>query len=530
MAVLKVLKGRNPGQQFPLDADRTVIGRHPECDIVLDMASVSREHASITREGDDYFVEDLHSRNGTFVNGELVHGRRRLEEDDRLKICDLLFTFHREMPDPVASADSTTGESAISQQTTRPAMVFDDQQSGGATIMGHLEVPLSDPSGLRLTVRPESKLRALIEITENLGKVLDLDKVLSGVLDSLFKIFIQADRGFVVLRDPASGALVPRAIKYRHGPSDETARISRTIVRQAMETRQAILSADAASDERFDLSQSIADFKIRSMMCAPLINSDGEPLGVIQVDTQNQRSRFQQDDLDVLIAVARQAAIALENAELHQWALRQQALERDIELAHKVQRGFLPSTPPELPGYRFFDYYEPARRLGGDYYDYVELPDGRLAVVVADVSGKGISAALLTAKLSAEIRYCLASQPQPALAMQRLNRTFAHAGWEDRFVTLVLAVLDPAAHTLAIVNAGHMAPVLRRADATIEQLGTEITGFPLGVVDDFPYEQQTISLAPDENVVLYTDGISEAMSPDGQLFTPGERLPANDRS
>ena len=273
---------------------------------------------------------------------------------------------------------------------------------------------------------------------------------------------MQADRGFIVLRDPRTGRLVPKAVKYRRQDDAQTVRISRTIVRNVMATKEAILSADAATDARFDMAESIVDFHIRSMICAPLVASDGQALGVIQLDALDQRNRFQKDDLDMLVSVACQAAFAVENAQLHEAAMRDQALKRELAVAHEVQRGFLPSAAPRIPEYDFFDFYEPASQLGGDYYDYVELPGGRLAVVVADVSGKGISASLLMAKLSAETRYCLASEPEPAQAMARLNRAFCDSGWEDRFVTMVLAVLDPRRHEVTIVNAGHLPPLWRQ--------------------------------------------------------------------
>ena len=182
-------------------------------------------------------------------------------------------------------------------------------------------------------------------------------------------------------------------------------------------SKQAILSADAASDERFEMSESIVDFRIRSMMCAPLITGEGNALGVIQIDTLDPRNRFNREDLDVLASVACQAAFAVENAQLHETALREQAIKRELAVAHEVQRGFLPAASPNLAGYDFFEFYESANALGGDYYDYVELSGGRLAVVLGDVSGKGISASLLMAKLSAEARFCLASEPTPAAAI-----------------------------------------------------------------------------------------------------------------
>ena len=382
--------------------------------------------------------------------------------------------------------------------------------------MSKLEMT-TDGSHLMLEANPEVKLQAVLEITRDLSRTLSLDEVLPKMLDSLFKIFIQADRGFIVLKSDDNGTLIPKAVKFRRPDQDDTIRISRTIVNEVMESHEAILSADAASDERFQMSQSIADFSIRSMMCAPLMDSEGKVLGVIQIDTLNQKSRFTQDDLAVLAGVAAPAGMAIENAQLHDDVLRQQAIERDLEMAHRVQQGLLPSEPPELPGYHFFDFYEPAKHVGGDSYDYIPLPDGRLAVVLADVSGKGVAAALLMAKLTAESRYCLASEPDPAAAIQRLNRTFSGPGWEDRFVTLVLAVLDPTCDEVQVVNAGHLPPLVRHGKE-VNMPGEEHAGLPLGVASDYPYESFTITLGKGDYLAFYTDGFSEAMNASGELY------------
>lgn len=509
MAVLQVLKGLNPGQIFPLDGEKMVLGRHPDCDIVLDVGAVSRQHAQIIASGGDYFVEDLHSRNGTLVNGQLIQGRHKLQENDRVKICDLLFTFHSDQP------GSTTSQRRRAEE--QEALLVDDEGGAPSTIMSKLDISSSE-AGLRMSVRPEVKLRALLELTQSLGKALVLDDVLHKILDSLFKIFSQADRGFVVLRMHEGGPLVPKAVKHRRPGAEETIRISRTIVNQVMTTKEAILSADATSDSRFDMSQSIADFRIRSMMCAPLVDSEGKALGVIQIDTLDQRSRFKQEDLDVLASVAQQAAITVENSQLHERALVQQRLERDLELAHQVQRGFLPSGPPKIEGYEFFDYYDSALQLGGDYYDYVELPGGRLAIIVADVAGKGVPAALLMAKLSADVRYCLASEPRPDQAVNRINAAFATSGWQDRFVTMVLAVLDPNVHKVTIVNAGHMPPYWLRSSGELHTPSADEAGPPLGVADEYEYDPVVITLAPGESLCMFTDGISEALNASGELF------------
>jgi serine phosphatase RsbU (regulator of sigma subunit)/pSer/pThr/pTyr-binding forkhead associated (FHA) protein len=503
MALLQVVRGPNVGEIIRLESSKAVLGRHPQCDIVIDVGAVSRQHAQIVHENETFYVEDLHSRNGTYVNGELIQGRRRLLENDRVRICDVLLSFHEREPPHQESED-------VAETVVPPALMVDDPQGAGTTIMGTLDVQSSRniPAAV---AHAEAKLKALMEIARTLRSTLSLERVLSDVLESLFKIFLQADRGYVVLQLP-DGQLVPMATKHRRPGGEETIRISRTVVNKAMGSREAILSADAASDQRFDTSQSIADFRIRSMICAPLLRADGSPIGVIQIDTLDQRSRFTQDDLEVLASVAIQAATAVENAQLHEASLREQTLLRDLELAHKVQQGILPSGPPHVVGYQFFDHYDPANQVGGDYYDYVPLSQDRLGVVVADVSGKGISAALLMARLSSEARYCLATSAGPAEAMRRLNASFCRGGWEDRFVSMIACVVDTVSNEVTVCNAGHMAPRLRSASGKVISIGIEETGFLLGVDATYEYREAAISLAPGDSLTLFTDGISEAMN------------------
>ena len=495
-----------------MEGASVVLGRHPACDIVLESASVSRQHARILNVDGNFYVEDLHSRNGTVLNGRLVVQRELLADNDQLGICDLLFTFHLGDLEVIAAQPSARRDSAAD------AVIVDDEPAPrSSSIMSKLLVS-SGATGLRLEVNPEAKLKALLEIGQNLGRALGVAEVLPKLLDSLFTIFPQADRGFIVLRDPDTGRLVPKAIKHRRGDDAQTVRISRTIIGNVLSTKEAILSADAASDARFDMSESIVDFHIRSMVCAPLIASDGEALGVIQLDALDQRNRFRQDDLEMLVGMAYQAAFAVENAQLHEVAMHDQAMKRELAVAHEVQRGFLPSAAPRIPEYDFFEFYEPASQLGGDYYDYIELPGGRLAIVVADVSGKGVSASLLMAKLSAETRYCLASDPEPAQAIGRLNRAFCDSAWEDRFVTMVLAVLDPRKHEVTIVNAGHLPPLWRHGANSVEPVAQAETGLPLGVDREVDYGHNKVSLSPGDSLILYTDGITEAMNAASELY------------
>jgi len=504
MAILRSIRGMNPGQMFTLDRDLAVLGRHPECDLVLEAPAVSRQHAQIRRHEGRYFLEDLGSRNGTYLNGKLLTRSQALQDNDEIQVCDLAFTFHSSRPD-----DDNEPKTAV--------MVDDDRGASGSTIMSKLDVSTGS-SGLQLQSNAEAKLKALVAIGQALGKAVGLDDVLSKILESLFAVFIQADRGFVVLKDPRNGRLIPKAVKHRRQDESQTVRISRTIVNGVIESKEAILSADAATDSRFEMAESILDFHIRSIMCVPLVGSDGVAMGVIQVDTLDQRNRFNREDLDVLVAVACQAAFAVENAQLHEAAVRDQATQRDLVIANQVQQGFLPSSAPKVTGYDFFEFYEPANKVGGDYFDYIPLTGGRLAVVVADVSGKGIAASLLMARLSAETRYCLVSEASPIDAVQRLNHVFSDTTWEGRFVTLVLTVLDPLRHELTIVNAGHLPPLLRHANGSVQSLTESETQWPLGVDDRTVYPQSTMPFSSGDSLVLYTDGITDAMNDQGSLY------------
>jgi serine phosphatase RsbU (regulator of sigma subunit)/pSer/pThr/pTyr-binding forkhead associated (FHA) protein len=509
MPILQVIQGPEPGRQLQFDGERTILGRHPECDVVLDAAAVSRQHARIIRESGQYFLEDLGSRNGTLLNGAPITGRRLLHDGDQLVICDLSFQFYGTPPSDMLAGPPLSDDSV--------QLFIDESDKSNSTIMSKVDVS-SSWSSRALAVRPEAKLKAMFEIAHNLSRTLSLDEVLPKLLDSLFTIFVQADRGFVVLASSPSGPLIPKAIKLRRPDDDTAVRISRTIVRQAIDGKEAVLSADAASDSRFNMSESITDFHIRSLMCAPLLDAEGNPLGVIQIDTLDQRSRFTEEDLEVLASIASQAAIAIDNAQLHERALQQQVLERDILLARQVQMGLLPSRPPEAKGYHFFHYYEPARQVGGDYFDYIPLPGGKIAVVLGDVSGKGVSAALLMAKLSGEVRYSLASESDPALAVRRINETFSRDEWADRFVTFIVAIVHLKTHEVTLVNAGHMAPILRSASGEVSLVADDLSGVPLGVQSDYPYVASQLTLGPGESLTIYTDGFSEAMNADNELY------------
>ena len=497
---LQVLQGSDAGREYSLADREILLGRDSACQIVVDDPAASRRHARLVCEDNAYLIEDLQSMNHTYVDGQPISSRVRLKDKSQVRIGQTLFLFRSDLPDAV------------------------EQQEGHlVTVLDSADARSTDTS---LPVSAERRLRAILQITRALGRTLDLGDVLSKMLDGLFEIFPRADRALVLLLD--GDRLIPTAAKHRRD-RQESIQYSKTIVHKAIRDGQAILSEDAAGDQRFPEAQSITALRIRSIMCAPLLSQEAGPLGVIQLDTQKEGAPFNSDDLHILTSVASQASVSVEYAQLHDRMIAQARLQKEMDLAGNVQQSFLPKTMPELPGYAFWAYYLAAGKVGGDFYDFLRLPGGNQAVLLGDVAGKGVPAALMMVKASTVCKIALLSRPDDlAGAVDAINNEISAAGTEAAFVTLVLCVVNPQTHEVTIANAGHFSPMLRRADGTIEQPADDnVRGYPLGIVPDVPYRTTSIRLAAGESLVLYSDGISEAMNPRGDLYSVeriGEQL------
>jgi len=509
---LLVQSGSHSGEKFRLEADRVIIGRHPACDLVLDASAVSRQHVAVTLREDGYWVEDLRSRNGTSLNGRRLETAAPLSDGDELQICDQRVIF-------AYSATPSAERMLLGGDTSEE---FLDSTPGDSVIMSQLDI-----GGHAKGENPEAQLKAMREIDDAIGGALSLDEVLPRLLDVLLGIFPKADRGFVLLSDAKSGRLVLRAKKLRIPQPEGPLRLSLSLIDKVVSAKQAILSADAAKDTRFGASDSIVDSRIVSMMCVPILGGEDDAvIGILEIDSHDFRKAFTEKDLELLAGIAGRAAQAVEQARGHDERVAQEQLKRDLELAHRVQQGLLPSRPPPIPGYELFDFYEPAREIGGDFFGYIPLTGGRMAIALADVSGKGVSAALVMAALSADVRYSLASEADPAKAVCRINESFCRSGWEDRFATLIVAVLDPASHRVTFVNAGHMPAVVRECDpedpqgrpGRLRPVGIEEAGLPLGVDPGWAYEAFEVSVEPGMLLAMFTDGISEAMDQDQRPY------------
>jgi phosphoserine phosphatase RsbU/P len=483
-----------PSRLIELSGDEIRIGRDPSSDICLNFRQVSWRHARVLRRAKgEFFIEDMESHNSTYLDGCRLAPRSPtpLRDGSRLRICDVSLVYRLQ------------------------AVSVEETSTGDETIVGSLE----DVSSLVLAARTERAgvvLRAVLEINRLLGGTIELNEVLGRALQELFAIFGQAECGFILTRE-SDGKLNPRATLRRDGVGTAPV-LSRTVLDHVVGEGKSLLISDVSIDSRFDSSESLGGTGVRTVMCVPVSSRKGEPVGVIQLDSRAPKASFAAADLELLAAVAVPIGVVVEN---HRLLKEREALAA----AGEVQAALLPRR--QLPGYSFWERYQPALEVGGDYYDYVPVeavsgnsadstPDPsqcrRWAVVVGDVAGKGMPAALLMANLSAEVRHLIRSGAPPREVAERANRHIYDADLPGRFVTFVLVLVDAVAHTLTVVNAGHMAPLVRRSHGKVESLAEECSGLPLGVDRGGRYESVTTPISPGEVVVVFTDGVSEAMN------------------
>ena len=493
---------------YPLDAEETTIGRHPDCTIQLDSNMVSRRHARVVRDGGKLRVEDLQSGNGTFVNGTRLIEPVTLKHGDRVKVGPVLMRFEED--------NAPTTPRFRTAASPEDYIVDIDAEEDSRAITD--SVPSDAGFGL-LDARPETKLKAIVEISRRLARTPNFNALMPTLLESLFDIFPAADRGIILLRSPKTGRMVTEAQKQRRAGDDESVRLSRTILNKVIEEKSGILSADTASDSKFNMSESISNLSIRSILCVPMIGLEGEVIGVINLDTQNPLAHFGRDDLDLLLAVAGQAALSYESARLQ--SAHAEKIKRDSEMgiARDVQRALLPESFPDVPGYEFFATYESAEEVGGDYYDAFLLPDGKICLSFGDVAGKGVPGALIASRLASCVQNVMRYVDDVGHAFAVINEHMCAKMAEGRFVTYILAVIDPVKHELTLCNGGHMSPILRQADGTLFEFDERTIGLPIGVIENYPYEVVSRPLEKGDTWVITTDGVDEAMDAEDTLYT-----------
>ncbi len=365
----------------------------------------------------------------------------------------------------------------------------------------------------------EHRLALLCRVSQTFNSSLDLDEVLNRVMDEVIAA-VQAERGFLMLREPDGRLVFHVARGMDHETIDDPQfQVSRSVVERVAHEGQAVLTSDAQADDRFRMRASVMSLGLRSILCVPLALKNAV-LGVVYVDNRLQRGLFVQDDLELLSAIASSAAIAVENARLYRVAVEKGRMERELQMAREVQSSLLPRETPQVEGWEFATLWKPAREVAGDYYDFIPGDEGKLGLVIGDVSDKGMHSALFMAVTRSIVRASVSHAPTPAEGIVNANRLIYGDSRGEMFVTLFYVLLTLEAGEVTYVNAGHNPPLLYRQNSAGQEPLTELmpTGMALGILEDFPFEQRTVRLEPGDCMVLYTDGVTDATSVDRQRF------------
>lgn len=357
-------------------------------------------------------------------------------------------------------------------------------------------------------------LEILLDTIASVTANIDLDGVLKDIVARSLQV-TRAERAILLL-GASPDDLAVRVAQDREARSlTGDLQWSRSLVRRCLEENLAVRSVVQSDQEALELGQSVYDLKLRAVMCAPMC-ARNRTIGVIYVDSRAVRREFSARDLALFGAISAQLAIAVENARLHADSLEKARLEKDVEIARRIQQHLLPPVPSGLPGLDLSLRYIAAEEASGDTYDFVPLSDGRLAIMIGDVTGHGVGAALLTHAAQAALRSYLELIDDAAAIVSRLNSRLVRSIETGNFMSLILAIVDPRRHTLRYVNAGHPG-ILHCSGDEIRLL--DKTGMVLGVVGDQAYDvSPEIALAPGDVLFLHTDGVDEAMSPGRAVF------------
>lgn len=478
------------------------IGRQAGSELIIRDSRASRSHARIVTEGADYVVEDAGSRHGVWVNGQRV-ARRVLRNSDRIEFgvqesYRLVFGF-----DGAELARLMEQAAAQEKATVGPGMAG----SGPGTSLG--------------------RLRAVLEVARTLERGFSLDDVLKSVVDAALAV-TGAERGFLLLRRE-DGELEMRVARSRSGGRLEESdlRIPRRVIRRALDERRDLFSVNLDPAAGRGADQSMADLELRSCVCVPLLRistaapedtsvfaAGAETAGVLYLDS-TAAADLAGGNRELLQSLAIEVSTVLENARLLEEERAKQRMEEELDVARGIQQSLLPRMLPEDGWFRACGASEPSHQVGGDYYDVVRAGEDVWVAVVADVSGKGVSSALLASLLQGAFLATLHHWEEMPERMGGINRFLNLRTAGEKYATVFYCTLARDGE-LHYVNAGHCAPLLVRASGALERL--EATGMPVGLVEPAEFGAARAMLGRGDKLVIYSDGVTEAQNAAGEFF------------
>ncbi len=478
--------------KHPLTEGRHTIGRSGDCSVRGPYPFVSREHAEVVVESDRIVVRDLESHNGTWVNGARIEEPTTVTNGDRITIADVTFyIFGERAVDTTIISDGSTVE-------TRKKVSWDEVQ--------------------RLESEDADKTTRLYQVLAKAGELLAVqrppEELFEAILD-LVERMVEAERTMLLLREEGSAEPVVKASRL-HGPRREDRIVlSSTMVQQVIQEKESFLTTDAQEDPRFQSHESVIFQRTRSAMAAPLFDNQ-KVIGVLYADTTDPITQYTDEELRTFMILANLVAVKITQARLEAAEAERRQMEMELRTARDIMTRILPSELERVEGYELCAYQEPCHTVGGDLYQICRLEDGRVVILMGDVSGKGLGAALLVSTIMPIVNVLSEDVAEPITLMDRLNRQVFQSTDAVRFATVFLGVLEPGTGKLEYVNAGHNPPLLIDGDGTTREIAA--TGLPVGMFEETSYEAGTVDVKRGEMLMLYSDGIPEALNADDDEY------------
>lgn len=478
---------------WELSEGRYIIGRSPQSDLVIDDSTVSRRHAQIDIvDPQGIILTDLGSHNGTTVNGHRVTAPAEVRLGDILTFGRVDLKIASTEPTSVPAGSVEVADFGEDLRNARILPIEEALQPLPAEITRDPRVfkAFSEMGRMLILPGPEEEM---------LGKGL---KLLQGI--------IPVERAAIFLTRDLEDDVSLSACCVAGEASSDSFTISRTILDELLGQQNAILIADTQTDTKFAEQKSIVESRIRSAMAVPLYD-EGKVFGVLYADTTNPLHHFTEDYLRITAAFGNILAAKMVNCNLLKERQAKEVLESELAAASQIQERLLPKELPHLERYSLSAFQIQSKQVGGDLYDVVRLKDGRIVFLLADVSGKGMGAALLASNILASFRVLYGAEDFSLLeATDRVSSQLLRSTRPEDFATLFLGVLCPQTNTLRYLNAGHNPPLLVRKDGRVEHL--EASGIPVGAFDLAEWREETLELGVGDFLFAFTDGIPEAMN------------------
>ena len=494
---------------IPLKNNKISVGRSADNDIPILDPFCSGHHAFIYPKEDGYVVRDNGSKNGTFLNGKKLVAETELKKSDEVLIGSTRIIYDDRLSTNVEMME------ASSPTTNINTIINVEDVLKKSDIDTTLKATFASVDMEK--VKTEHKA---FSVLSEVSKALILHKPLGELLDSIMDLICEnlpMDRGILMLKEGNPPQFIPKVVRINNDSlKNQRIQVSQSIINMAVNKNSSVLTSDAQADSRFKAQESIIKFNIHSAMCVPLWNNR-EIIGIIYSDRISLLDQFTDEDLKMLTLLSNLAAVKIENAKLIEQAIEKEKMEKELALAAKIQEDFLPKESPKLKHYEIAGSNVPCYQVGGDYYDFIPIDDNRLGVVIADVSGKGVSASLLMASLRAALQSELFPKYKVDEMAGKLNDFVHRSSSPNSFITFFFCELDKKTGELRYINAGHNPPIVLDKKGKVYRM--ESCGLCLGMFPSVDYGVQTVTLNPGDTAVLFTDGITESRNKDNKEFT-----------